>query len=110
LGATLRKTLKARNNYLFAMGLHDDPDSLALIDWLARKGQELGYYVEKECAIANNAYSIDLVWKFKQGQDPLITFEIETANRSGVFTNTLKIFGTRQALVRKPLRHFAIVY
>jgi hypothetical protein len=92
------------------MGQHQDSDSLELIDLLAQKGKELGYYVEKECLIADGDYSIDLVWKYKREHDPLITFEVETSNRSGIFSNTLKIFGTEQSLVRKPYWHFAIIH
>jgi len=92
------------------MGKHKDPDTLLFIDWLSKKGESLGFFVESEYALLKNEYFVDLVWKLRKDQDPLVTFEIETKDVGSVFTNTSKIFGTSSKLVSKPWRHFMIIY
>jgi hypothetical protein len=91
------------------MGKHTDPDALACINWLDNKGKQLGYIVEKECHVGDNEYFIDVVWKYKHEQQPIITFEIETTNQSSIASNILKLFCTEQSHVRKPFRHFMVI-
>lgn len=92
------------------MGRHKDPDTLSFIDWLNKKGQSLGFFVEPEYALYKNEYFVDLVWKLKEEQEPLVTFEIETKDAAGVFSNTQKIFGPPSKMISKPWRHFMIIY
>ena len=92
------------------MGRHTDPDTLSFVEWLQRKGDSLGFFTESEYTLYKNEYYVDLVWKLQKEKDPLFTFEIETKDDSGVFTNTAKIFGTPSSLVTKPWRHFMIIY
>lgn len=92
------------------MGKHKDPDTLSFIDWLTEKGDTLGFVVEPEYALLKDEYFVDLVWKLRKDQDPLVTFEIETKDTARVFSNTAKIFGTSSKLVTKPWRHFMIIY
>lgn len=92
------------------MGRHKDPDTLSFIEWLRKKGESLGFIAKKEHNLYKNEYFVDLVWKLQKDQDPLFTFEIETKDGSGVFSNTSKIFGTPSNLVTKPWRHFMIIY
>lgn len=92
------------------MGKHKDADTLSFIEWLRRKGESLGFVTESEYPLHKNEYFVDVVWKLRKDQDPLITFELETKDGSGVFSNTAKIFGTTSTLVSKPWRHFIIIY
>lgn len=92
------------------MGRHKDPDTLSFIEWLEKKGESLGFIVEQEYTLHKNEYFVDLVWKLRKDQDPLITFEIETKDSPRMFSNTAKIFGTTSKLVSKPWRHFIIIY
>lgn len=92
------------------MGRHADPDTLSFIEWLRKKGESLGFITEPEYALYKNEYFVDLIWKLQEDQAPLITFEIETEDGEGVFSNTAKIFGTPSKLVSKPWRHFMIIY
>ena len=91
------------------MGRHRDPDTLNFIEWLRKKGDDLGYCTEIECPIGYNDYYVDVVWKYHKEQTPLITFEVETSNPGRIFKNTMKIFGTKQSHVKKPFHHFMIV-
>lgn len=92
------------------MGRHKDSDTLSFIEWLREKGESLGFIAKLEYALHKNEYYVDLVWKLREDQDPLITFEIETKDGQGVFSNTAKIFGTTSKIVSKPWRHFMIIY
>jgi hypothetical protein len=92
------------------MGKHKDLDTKSFIEWLTKKGETLGFVVEPEYALLKNEYFVDLVWKLRENQDPLVTFEIETKDTARVFSNTAKIFGTSSKLVTKPWRHFMVVY
>jgi len=91
------------------MGRHKDSDTLDFLKWIGKKGNDLGYHTEIECPIGYNDYFIDIVWKYHETDIPLITFEVETTNRNGIFKNTMKIFGTKQSRVQKPFRHFMVV-
>jgi hypothetical protein len=92
------------------VGKHKDPDALHFIDWLSQKGESLGFLVKKEYELLKGEYFVDLVWKLDEKQDPLVTFEIETKDHQGVFSNTEKIFGPPSKMVLKPWRHFMIIY
>ena len=92
------------------MGRHKDPDTLSFIEWIRKKGESLGFVAEPEYALHKDEYFVDLVWKLGKEQEPLITFEIETKDNTGVFSNTAKIFDTSSRLVSKPWRHFMIIY
>ena len=92
----------------YAMGRHTDPFTLELIEWLQRKGENFGFMSETEFPIGGN-YFIDLVWRFDNNLDPIVTFEIETRNTNTVFKNTCKIFASRQSVVKRPYQHFSIV-
>lgn len=90
------------------MGRHKDSETLKFIKWLKDKGDNLGYLTQEEYPIGEGFF-IDLIWKYNEKMDPLVTFEIETSNQSDVFKNTMKIFSTRQSVVIKPLQHFSII-
>jgi hypothetical protein len=90
------------------MGNHKDPDSLAFIESLRLKGEEYGYVSQAETHIEE--YFFDILWKLKEKQSPLITFEIETKDGRVIFANTLKIYGTSSSKVPKPWHHFMIIY
>lgn len=92
------------------MGRHKDSDTLSFIEWLRKKGESLGFITETEYALYKNEYCVDLVWKLREDQGPLVTFEIETEDSASVFSNTAKIFGTTSKLVSKPWRHFMVIY
>lgn len=90
------------------MGRHKDPDTLAFIEWLEAKGEELGFVAKTEVYIRN--FFADLVWYLLEDQDPIISFEIETKDGPQIFSNTAKWFGQSSDKVTKPWRHFMIVY
>lgn len=92
------------------MGRHKDPDTLAFIEYLRKKGEQSGFVTETEYKLYKDEYFIDMVWKLQKDQGPLFTFEVETRDNSGVFSNTAKIFGTSSNIVIKPWRHFMIIY
>lgn len=92
------------------MGRHKDPETLALIQWLMKKGESLGFWVKDEFTLKKGEYFVDLVWKINEKQPPLITFEIETKDNERVFRNTLKIFGTSSDYIIKPWYHFMIIH
>ena len=92
------------------MGAHTDPDTLAFIEYLRKRGLELGFCTYTEYKPCDNQYHIDVVWKLQGSQNPLFTFEVETIDNERVFSNTAKIFDTSSSLVPKPWRHFMIIY
>jgi hypothetical protein len=92
------------------MGKHKDQDTLAFIDYLKQKGEQLGFIVDTEYELCEKEYFVDLVWKLQKDKNPLFTFEIETRDHSGIFSNVSKIFGTPSDVVVKPWRHFIIIY
>jgi hypothetical protein len=92
------------------MGAHIDPDTVAFIEYLRKRGIDLGFCTYKEYKPCNNLYYVDIVWKLQGSQNPLFTFEIETSDNERVFSNTAKIFDTSSSLVPKPWRHFMIIY
>ena len=92
------------------MGQHKDKDTLDFIDYLKKKGADLGFVSETEYKLYKDEYFVDLVWKLQENQKPLFTFEIETSDNERVFSNTDKIFGTPSSTVVKPWRHFMIIY
>jgi len=59
-----------------AIGKHSDKDSLEFINWLKSKGESLGYIAELEYPLVEKEYFVDVVWKFKKEQTPLMTFEV----------------------------------
>lgn len=92
------------------MGRHKEADSLEFINWLKAKGEELGYVAELEYPLVSKEYFVDVVWKLKKEQTPLMTFEVETKDNRSIFANTLKIYGTSSSKVPKPWHHFMIIY
>lgn len=89
------------------MGRHNDPDTLAFIDWIAKYGSSKGYETILEYPLLKNKFIADVVWKLK---DFLISFEIDTKDTSSIFSNAAKYFLTSSKQVTKPWRHFMIVY
>ncbi len=92
------------------MGRHRDKDTLEFIDWLKAKGESLGYVAELEYPLVEKEYFVDVVWKLKKEQTPLMTFEVETSDNRSIFCNTLKIYGTPSDTVTKPWKHFMIIF
>jgi len=92
------------------MGRHRDPDTLGFIDWLKTKGESLGYISELEYALDRAEYFVDVVWKLRKDQTPLITFEIETRDGREIFCNTAKIYGPPSNMVSKPWNHFMVIF
>lgn len=92
------------------MGRHKDTDTLAFIEYLRKKGEQFGFVTEIEYGLYKDEYFVDLVWKLQKDQSPLFTFEVETQDNAGVFSNTAKIFGTSSNIVIKPWRHFMVIY
>jgi len=92
------------------MGRHTDPDTLALIKRLARKGESLGFWVKDEYVWIKGESFVDLVWKVSEDKPPLITFEVETRQNTGVFSNTLKIWGPPTSDMLRPWHHFMIIH
>lgn len=92
------------------MGKHRDKDSLEFINWLKEKGESLGYIAELEYPLVDKQYFVDVVWKLRKEQTPLMTFEVETEASRSMFANTLKIYGTLSSEVPKPWHHFMIIY
>ncbi|MCW3983867.1 MAG: hypothetical protein NWE96_07705 [Candidatus Bathyarchaeota archaeon] len=92
------------------MGKHRDRDTLEFIDWLKAKGESLGYIAELEYPLVAREYFVDVIWKLKKEQTPLMTFEVETKDNRSIFANTLKIYGTPTGKVPKPWHHFMIIY
>lgn len=91
------------------MGRHKDPQTLDFIKRLKEKGESLGYKTAEEQPIMGGLYFADLVWQLAEGQPPLVTFEVETAETVYVFKNTAKYFDNLSKDVPKPYRHFAIL-
>jgi hypothetical protein len=92
------------------MGRHRDKDSLEFINWLKQKGESLGYIAELEYPLVDKEYFVDVVWKLKKEQTPLMTFEVETKDSRSIFANTMKIYGNPASKVPKPWYHFMIIY
>lgn len=92
------------------MGRHRDPDTLEFLDWLKTKGESLGYLSELEYPLSPKEYFVDVVWKLKKDQTPLITFEVETKDGRTIFCNTTKIYGPPSEDVPKPWHHFMVIF
>jgi hypothetical protein len=93
------------------MGKHKDLDALAFIDELKKLGSSQGFLTETEYDLTNSGdYYADLVWILQEGQDPLIIFQVETQDSDTVYTNINKFFGTPSEDVKKPWKHFIIIY
>ncbi len=92
------------------MGRHKDPDTLEFINWLKAKGESLGYLAELEYLLDKKQYFVDIVWKLRKDQTPLITFEVETKDSRAIFCNTTKIYGPSSEAISKPWHHFMIIF
>lgn len=91
------------------MGRHKDPDTLAVMQWLMELGEELNFVTAEEYVIKAGEFFADVVWMLGEGDDPIITFEIETSDNVRVFSNTMKWFGTPSDYVTKPWRHYMVI-
>ena len=83
------------------MGRHRDSDTLEFIKWLENKGVELGYQSKTEYPVGNNEYFIDVVWKYPECSTPLITFEVDRAEK--LFFEGFSLLGGVNAKLRMQL-------
>ncbi len=74
------------------------------------KGGIAWYVAELEYPLVDKEYFVDVVWKIKKEQTPLMTFEVETKDNRSIFANIMKIYGTPSNKVQKPWHHFMIIY
>ncbi|MFB3890028.1 MAG: hypothetical protein ACE14S_11100, partial [Candidatus Bathyarchaeia archaeon] len=92
------------------MGKHRDPDTLAFIEWLKNKGESFGFLTATEYPMRGRECILDVAWKLKEEQPPLVVFEVETRDNRSMFCNSSKIYGPSTGTIPKPWQHFIIVF
>lgn len=88
---------------------HTRPEGLAVIEALHELGVALGYSVQREHVVGQSA-AVDLSWTAADSNDvPLFIFEVESTASSGIANNAMKVYGSPQSDLPRPLFFFHLV-